>query len=193
MAEAREMIRFERTRQVGGSAARACLLCCALFACRRDADPLIQHARELEGVRSELELIARDLRLYDRIWEMDDGTRSFGTINGTPVMPVTYAGDSAVPGPFITRLPIAEVLERDSIDLATYNSIRMRLARAGIQYVKIATGYTVFLVGGSLDNMRGYILVAPGGQPPEVGEDIAGGRIVFLRPIARIWFYFATS
>lgn len=175
-------------------ASMACLVPCLLLtACLIERQSMAQKIAQFPQVESDLEAIDSVLRLHPRIHEMDDGLRYSNVLNSTEVMARNYTGDTVVKGPFVNRYPVAMILERDSISVTTYDSLRARLIDANVRYVNATPDYTAFLLGGKLDNLWGFVRMQPGGLPPAVDDQIAGGRVSVVRPVGARWFYFGTS
>ena len=143
-----------------------------------------------ETRRSKLEALARDIRAYGRIRQMNDGARAFTELNCELVAAVGNASPATAPAP---RHPIEQVLARDDIAASRYDEFRRRLHDLKITQFDAKPGFVAFLYDGMLDELEGYLLVQPGGSPPAVRSPLFGASVIRVEPLGDGWYRFATT
>lgn len=128
-----------------------------------------------------------ELLSYGRIFEMDDGTRHFKSLN--------YAPLGRVSGPAaLTSESSPSVFRRDNIDTRIFAEFRRKLSELNLLSVSVTDGYVAFVDDGFLDNLHGFVWVRPGHPPPRIdSEFVEASRLIYLRPLHNGWYYFETT
>lgn len=143
-----------------------------------------------ETRRSKLEGLARDIRAYGRIHQMNDGARAFTELNGKLV---AGEGDLSPVAASVLRHPLEQVLSRDTIAASRYDDFRGRLHDLKITQFDAKPDFVAFLYDGMLDNLEGYLLIEPGASPPPVRSPLFGASLIRLEPLGDGWYRFATT
>jgi hypothetical protein len=127
-----------------------------------------------------------DFRAYGRIRSMSDGQRHWKQLN-----------DEAYESPAPIRRGIgrfADVMQRDSIDPRMYQNFRKRLTHLELIEVETTDRYTAFIYDGFLDNLVGFVWVAPGQPEPRVGEwMLSNTQVVSVTRLDSHWYYVVTT
>jgi hypothetical protein len=152
----------------------------------------IDFPRELDPVpfwskrRVALDDFVADFRAYERIRSMSDGQRHWKRLN-----------DEAYEDPEPIRRGIgrfADVMQRDGIDPRMYQDFRKRLVHLDLIEVESTDRYTAFIYDGFLDNLMGFVWVAPGQPGPRVGEwMLSNTQVVSVTRLDSHWYYVVTT
>lgn len=136
--------------------------------------------------RIALDDFVADFRGYGRIRSMSDGQRHWKELNEA-----TYESPTPIRrgvGRF------ADVMRRDSIDPRVYHDFRERLIRLRLIKVESTDRYTAFIYDGMLDNLMGFVWVAPGQPEPRVGERMLNfTEVVTVTKLDARWYYVTTT
>lgn len=92
-----------------------------------------------------------------------------------------------------TRQWVDSVLQLEGVPRATFDHLEDLLDEARIRYVVRSPDVTVYVVGGTLDNLNGFLHVRPGAEPPPLGTEIDRARLVIVNQVDDDWYYFGTS
>lgn len=122
--------------------------------------------------------------------------RSTLRVLSAPARSSVEINDHAMPpisGTAATQSWIDSVLRLDGISQATFDSLRNLLDKAQVRYVVRDSAFTTYVVGGSLDNLNGFLHLRPGAELPPIGSEIDRARLVVVSHLADDWYYFGTS
>ncbi len=93
----------------------------------------------------------------------------------------------------MARAWVDSVLRLDSIPRAAFDSLQDLLEEAQVRYVMQELTFTIYVVGGALDNVNGFLRIRSGAGPPRIDTEIDRARLRVLSPVAQRWYYFGTS
>lgn len=143
------------------------------------------HHQFLRAHRGEMESLD-DLAMTAGIDSVEVGT-GYLMLNGH--VAISRSNSEAV-----LNVAVDSVLGLTSVVQSDLDSLQALMHSAGLLSIYRRSEFTIFVTGGLLDNMNGFVLVRPGMLPPKRGERLlTGATLVTIVNSEGPWFYFGTS
>ncbi len=133
--------------------------------------------------------LTQDFNEYQKIYEMDDATRCYKSLNEQPLSLAKFGGSSDSICNW-NGSKLDEVLTKFRIDRAVYLDFRSRLEETKLRHYCRSDNLNIFVVDGWIDDVWGYCYSA---EPLEVGEKqyhVCNYTIQIVEDMGDNWYLF---